>query len=257
VRAQVPANRHRLLAQLLRERGSVTVADVEREFGVSPMTARRDLGTLEKQGLALRTYGGAMLPAAAAVEGSFDQRMGIDVAIKERLAAATLERVRDGETIFVDSSTAGFYATRVLLAAGRKLTIMTNSLPVLELLRRAQGIDVIALGGSFDPTGARYVGPDTVRVANVLLADKLIMSATGLTADGWLSDANRLEAEVKRTIVERSHESILLLTASELNRRGLSVFAHLKDVTEVLHTDDISPEQAQQLRKFTSNVNHV
>lgn len=246
-----------MIAQLLRDRGSLSVTDVEREFGVSAMTARRDFAALEEDGLALRTYGGAMLPAAAAVEGSFDQRLTVDAEAKRRVAKSACELISDGETIFADSSTVAYFVTQELIAAGRKVTIATNSLPVLELLRRANGIQVIALGGTYQPDGARFVGPDTVRAVQALAADKAVMSATGLTNEGLLTDADRLEAEVKRTILEHSNESILLIAASELRTRGMSVFGRLATISLVLHTDDITDEEASQLRKHAPNLRQI
>src|SRR5262249_36473223 len=68
-RAQVPAGRQRIILQLLRTRGSVSVADLEREFGISAMTARRDLRVLEDAGLAQRTYGGAIPPRVGSDRG--------------------------------------------------------------------------------------------------------------------------------------------------------------------------------------------
>jgi DeoR/GlpR family transcriptional regulator of sugar metabolism len=221
------------------------------------MTARRDLAVLESEGLALRTYGGAMLPSAAAAEGSFDHRLQVDVESKERLAAATADRISDEETVFVDSSTAAFYATRALLRCRRGLTIITNSLPTLELLRRASATKAIGLGGTYDPGGARFFGPDTVRCARNLLADKAVLSCTGLTSDGWLSESEQNEAEVKRTIIERSDQSILLLAPTDFRRRGVNVFASLEDISMVIHTGDVRDGDAAQLHAHTANVLRV
>ena len=75
----VPAERRRQILDLLRERGSISVVAVEEEFGVSPMTARRDLALLAEEGRARRTHGGAVLPELAAHEDSFDSRFEQDV----------------------------------------------------------------------------------------------------------------------------------------------------------------------------------
>src|SRR3954447_5830763 len=104
--------RRRLIAERLVERGSVSVAAIEAEFGVSPMTARRDLHELERQGIARRTHGGAVLPGLSSHEDSFFQRLEVAPAQKERLAAAALKLVTPGEAVFVDSSTSGYFAAR-------------------------------------------------------------------------------------------------------------------------------------------------
>ena len=73
---EIPEDRRRSIADLLLATGAVTVAQVESRFGVSAMTARRDLGErVERRGLARRTHGGAVLPNAAGHEDSFDRRL--------------------------------------------------------------------------------------------------------------------------------------------------------------------------------------
>jgi DeoR/GlpR family transcriptional regulator of sugar metabolism len=255
-RAQVPAGRQRDILQLLRVRGSVSVADLEREFGISAMTARRDLRVLEEGGLAQRTYGGAVLPESAAIEDSFEQRIGQAVEIKHRLAAATLDLVADGETIFVDSSTTAFFALRELLAAGRELTVVTNSLPVMQLVADAGRGDLVGLGGSYRAGARSFVGHDTVRTARALLADTALVSVKGLTNDGSLSDPEPLEAEVKRTMIEQSTQSVFLLDASKLEGRGLVVVARLEELSVVLAAGITDPE-ATRLRKLAPNVKLV
>ena len=81
----VPARRRDLIAAKLRADGSVTVAALEAEFGISPMTARRDLHALERQGLARRTHGGAIAPGSASHEDPFRERMVHASGSKERL----------------------------------------------------------------------------------------------------------------------------------------------------------------------------
>ncbi len=255
-RAQVPAGRRRLILQLLRARGSISVADLEQEFGISAMTARRDLRMLEEEGLAHRTYGGAVLPTSAALEDSFEQRIGRAVEAKARLAQATLDLVADGETILVDSSTTSYFAIRELISAGRELIVVTNSLPVMQLVGDAARAELVGLGGSYRPVARSFVGPDTVRTARSLLADKALISVKGLTSDGALSDPDPLEAEVKRAMIEQSTEPILLLDATKLEGRGLAVIANLEDVALVLAAG-ISDSEALRLGKLARNVRRV
>ena len=63
----LPAERRRLIAERLRQHGSVSVSGLEAEFRISPMTARRDLDELERRGVARRTHGGAVLPGCRAM----------------------------------------------------------------------------------------------------------------------------------------------------------------------------------------------
>ena len=86
----IPEKRRRRIAQLVREAGGVTIALLEAEFGISPMTARRDLIVLEEEGRVRRTHGGAVLPEYAGHEDSFWYRLDEAVEAKERLAEAAV-----------------------------------------------------------------------------------------------------------------------------------------------------------------------
>src|SRR5215218_3402975 len=100
----VPAQRRELIAARLRSAGSVSVAALEAEFGISPMTARRDLHALQREGRARRTHGGAVAPSLVTQEDSFESRLMQSQASKERLGQAARNLVEDGEAVFVDSS---------------------------------------------------------------------------------------------------------------------------------------------------------
>ena len=99
-RADIPEQRQQRIARLVRESGSVTVAALEREFGVSPATARRDLAVLERQGKVRRTHGGAGMPGGAQHEDSFQQRLGEAVGAKKGLVRAASVLLEAGETGF-------------------------------------------------------------------------------------------------------------------------------------------------------------
>src|SRR3712207_8023151 len=115
-RADIPEQRQQRIARLVRESGSVTVAALEREFGVSSATARRDLAVLERQGKVRRTHGGAVMPGFTQHEDSFQQRLEEAVEAKKRLARAASTLLEADETVFIDSSTTTYYAARRMLA---------------------------------------------------------------------------------------------------------------------------------------------
>src|SRR3954453_16159786 len=104
--------RRSAILELLRARGAVTVTEVEGRFGVSPMTARRDLAELARQGVARRTHGGAVLPSISAQEDSFSQRVEVATEAKGRLAEAAVAMVNPGETVFLDSSLTPYFVAR-------------------------------------------------------------------------------------------------------------------------------------------------
>jgi DeoR/GlpR family transcriptional regulator of sugar metabolism len=251
-------SRRRDIAERLRATGAVTVAEIEERFGVSPMTARRDLAELERRGTVRRTHGGAVLPTISAHEDSFARRLDIASDDKRRLAEAAVDRLSPRETIFLDSSTTTYYVARRLVETGLAATVLTNSLPVMELLFRegGPGLDVIGIGGTLRRLTRSFVGPFAVRTVQGHFADRLFFSVKGIAANGMLTDADPLEAELKRTMLEQAGESILLIDHTKLAVRGLSVIAPISEATTTLATG-LEDVEADTLRLGGTTVHVV
>jgi DeoR/GlpR family transcriptional regulator of sugar metabolism len=227
----------------------VTVAEVEERFGVSPMTARRDLAELERRGFVHRTHGGAVLPTVSAHEDSFARRLELAMEEKVRLAAAAVALLSPRETIFLDSSTTTYYVARRLVDTGLAATVLTNSLPVMELLFEEGGpdLEVIGIGGTLRRLTRSFVGPFAVRTVEGHFADRLFLSVKGVAANGMLTDADPLEAELKHAMIEQAGESILLIDQTKLSVRGLSVIAPISEITTTLATG-LSEAESDGLR---------
>ena len=238
-RAILAEQRQQRIAELIRESGSTTVAMLEEEFGISSATARRDLGVLERQGKVKRTHGGAVLPGFTQQEDSFQQRLEEAVSAKKRLARAALSLMGEDETLFIDSSTTAYYAAQRVLAGVPRVTILTNLMPVMELFTTVDSPDVrlMGMGGSFRGLTLSFVGPCTVRMVESYLTDKLFFSVRGVTPEGYLTDSNPLEAEVKRAMVKQAARPVLLVDGRKFERRGLRVITHVSDVSSVLTAD--------------------
>jgi DeoR/GlpR family transcriptional regulator of sugar metabolism len=224
------------IVDMLRTGGSVTVAEIEARFGVSSMTARRDLTELERQGMLQRAHGGAVLPAITGHEDSFGRRAARDPEAKAALADIAVARVAAGESIFLDSSSTTFFLARRILDAGVAVTLLTNSLPIMDLVasQARPNVELIALGGALRPLTQSFVGPQAVHSARAHFADRLFLSCKGVTPDGILTDADPLEAELKATMIGQARIATVLLDASKLSVRGLNAIAPLSEVHELV-----------------------
>jgi DeoR/GlpR family transcriptional regulator of sugar metabolism len=220
----VPAERRRLILEMLRERGSVSVGTVEERFGVSPMTARRDLALLAETGYARRTHGGAVLPELAAHEDSFQSRLEQDVKSKLRLARAVVATLEPNETLFVDSSSSAYYIVREILEVGLRITLLTNSVPVMAVVSNTEApqVELIGLGGSFRKLTRSFVGAHTVRAIENFFADRIVFSVKGIELEGYLTDPDPQEAEVKRAMIARARTVLLVAAAQKFDERGLN-----------------------------------
>jgi DeoR/GlpR family transcriptional regulator of sugar metabolism len=228
--------RRSAIVTMLRDQGAVSVTEVETRFGVSAMTARRDLAELERTGVARRTHGGAVLPSIAAREDSFVHRLGVDAEAKTRLAEAAVELLSPRQTVFLDSSSTTYFVARRIVELGVNVSVITNSVPVMDVLAgadRPHG-SLIGVGGTLRKLTRSYVGPYAVHTILGHFADVLFFSIKGVTSAGMLTDADSLEAEVKRAMIARSRRSVLLVDRSKLSVRGQNAIAPARVLSHVL-----------------------
>jgi DeoR/GlpR family transcriptional regulator of sugar metabolism len=235
----MPEQRQQRIATLVRESGSVTVAGLEKDLGISPATARRDLAVLERQGKVKRTHGGAVMPGFTQHEDSFRQRLDEAVEAKRRLGRAAVALLEPDETVFIDSSTTAYYAARRMLAGAPRVTCLTNLVPVMDLFSTADpsGASMVGVGGIFRALTLSFVGPCAVRTVESHLADRAFISVKGITPEGYLTDINPLEAEVKRAMIRQSARPVLLVDGRKFEQRGFSVITHVSEVSLVITAD--------------------
>jgi DeoR family transcriptional regulator of aga operon len=221
-----------VIVAMLAERGSVSVATLERAFAISSMTARRDLAILAAEGRLRRTHGGAVLPELAGHEDSFRSRLEQEADQKQRLARAIAASAEPSETIFVDSSTTSYFAVAQLLELGISATLLTNSLPVMSLVAAAESsnLKLVGLGGSFRALTQSFVGAETVRAIEGFYADRVVFSVKGISGEGFLTDPDPLETEVKRAMIMQAATVVLVATQRKFDGRGLSVIAPARRV---------------------------
>jgi DeoR/GlpR family transcriptional regulator of sugar metabolism len=231
-RPVVPAERRRIILEFLRERGSISVSEVEEQFAISPMTARRDLALLAETGHARRTHGGAMLPELAAHEDSFMSRMEQDAGVKERLARAVAATVTPDETIFIDSSSTAFFVMRELVELAIPLTVLTNAEPVMTLIGSADvpQVELVGIGGTFRKLTRSFVGAHAIAMIEHFFVDRFIFSVKGIEMQGYLTDPDPLEAEVKRAMVHRSRSVVLVAQPQKFDERGMNVVVPVTEV---------------------------
>jgi len=145
------------IVTLLSQKGRLSVAGIVGQFGVSQATARRDLETLAEQGKLHRVHGGALSMKQAPPELPILQREHEQILEKQRIGLAAAALVGDGDTIFLGSGTTVLEVARNLRSR-QNLSVITNSLPVMNLLSGLPGINLITLGGMLRLSELSFIG---------------------------------------------------------------------------------------------------
>ena len=141
---------------------------------------------------------------------------------KIRLARHVAADVAPNEAVFIDSSSTAHYVLRALLDARTPVTLVTNSLLLMALVAAADApqVELIGLGGELRKLTRSFVGSTTVQAIRDVFVDRLVFSVKGIERDGYLTDPDPLEAEVKRAMIERARNVVLVATGQKFDAAG-------------------------------------
>ena len=225
------ARRERIIAEL-RANPTVRVAALARAFGVSTETVRRDLDALSEGGLVSRTYGGAAMPAIG-VEPSLAERERELTAEREQIARRAVELLAARDVLMIDCGSTTWQFARRLAALPMALTVITNSLGIASTLAANPAIRVVVCPGDYAAGEGGTFGPDTLAFLRRFHADKAVIGAGGLTAEGP-TEVQPGAAWVKRVMLERARRRILLVDHSKLEQARYELVCPLGDLDDLV-----------------------
>jgi DeoR/GlpR family transcriptional regulator of sugar metabolism len=235
--------------------GAVRVSDLARSLGVSGATIRHDLESLAAQGLLAKVHGGATRLGGNPVEElGFAASARLRRREKEAIGARAAALIQPGSAIAVSAGTTTWSAARHL-ATIPGLTIVTNSVPVCEVLNRAAGLDhtVILTGGTRTPSDA-LAGSVAVAAIRSMHFDVLLLGVHGMTERTGFTTPNLLEAETNRAMVAASQKLIVLADHTKWERIGVSTIAALSDADIVITDASLDPAAAATLARHVGEL---
>lgn len=221
----------------IRADGGVKVADLVAELAVSDMTVRRDLELLDQQGLIEKVHGGAtMVQERALFEPGFQAKSSLEQEAKEAIAEAAADLVPPGSAVAISAGTTTYAVARCLLNTP-ELTVVTNSLPVADLLHRRGRLDqrVILTGGVRTPSDA-LVGPFAVASLRSVHVDRAFLGVHGMALKAGFTSPNLFEAETDRALVETGRLLVVVADHTKWGVVGMSTIVRLEQAN-VLFTD--------------------
>lgn len=239
-------DRQAQIAQLLRERASMSVQALSEQFNVSPMTVRRDLQELEERSLAVRIHGGAMAPQTP-FDSREEARSQLRVQEKAAIGAAAAKLVQEGQTLFIDAGTTTFELARCLRAQ-RGLTVVTNAIRILSTLADSPGINLVASGGTVYSGAWSFVGPLAEGALRRFNTDVAFMGISSLSLEQGLTEMNFFEAAVKTLAVQRARRVILLADSSKFEKVSPNTVANLSEINLIITDDGLPAELLKEYR---------
>lgn len=240
--------RQKQILSLLSNQGRLSVNEIVEQFLVSKATARRDLESLALEGKLQRVHGGAIAVEQAPPELPILEREDEQPDEKARIGRAAAGLVADRETVFLGSGTTVLEIARHLRER-INLTVITNSLPVLNLLAGCREITVISLGGMLRDSELSFIGHITEQALSEVRVEKVFMGTRGVSLEHGLTNDYLQETLTDRAILRIGREVVIVADHSKVNRVSTALLAPLKVVSTFVTDSKTDKKFLQALRK--------
>jgi len=220
--------------EFVRQRRFASLPDLRAAFPVSESTIRRDLEYLEEQGAARRIHGGVLYSGMSPKLPHFDAHQPAEWSEKKAIAAQVARLIDDGDTLLLDGGSTTYEFARLLV--GRAVHVVTNSLPIANLLAADSSSDLVLIGGNICPRSGVAQGPYADRMIADLRVRRVILSVAGVHEDGFFNN-NLMLVETQRAMLRAADEVIVAVDHTKFGRQSLAHLAPL-DVADRVVTDE-------------------
>lgn len=244
--------RRQRLLKMITTRGFATLEGLVDSLGVSESTVRRDLEVLDREGSIKRTHGGAVAADEAGALPAFDDRTTTAAVEKRAIGRTTAALIADGETVLLDGGTTTLEVARCLV--GRPVQVVTNSLPIAQLLATSKETDLILIGGYVYPRTGVALGPLAIATMQGIRVRKTIMGAGGVVAEG-VFNSNSILVETERQMMSCGQELILVADHSKFGSLSLSRLCGLDEIQRVV-VDPALPDTYRDLLESAGATIH-
>ena len=245
--------RQKQILSLLSQQGRLSVSEIVTQFSISEATARRDLETLSAKGKVQRVHGGVIAVEQAPPESPILERENEQAEEKARIGRAAASLVDNHETVFLGSGTTVLEIARNL-RDHRDLTVITNSLPVLNMLAGRKEITVVSLGGMLRESELSFIGHITEQALVEVRADKVFMGTRGISLEHGLTNDYLQETLTDRAILKSGREVIIAADHTKVNRVATVLLAPLSQMHLLVTDSKVDKKFVQALKRQSIQV---
>jgi DeoR/GlpR family transcriptional regulator of sugar metabolism len=241
----IASQRRTVIKEMLLQQRSVKVADLVREFKVSEETIRRDLNTLEQEGIVQKNYGGAILnPELERTMVSIPpvyQRASQFSEEKEAIGKTAASWVSDQQIVILDAGSTTWYVAKHLRHL-KQMTIVTNGINIVEECSHIEDASIILIGGKLIKKSMSLVGPQAESEFQKYNAHYAFLGTSGISFPKGFTSSDIFEAETKRAMVSAGQKVVVVADHSKLQKQALVSFASFQHV-DILLTSDLADKQ--------------
>jgi DeoR family transcriptional regulator, aga operon transcriptional repressor len=246
--------RREQISRFVEKKSRVSVNEISERFAVSMVIARKDLDELSAQGKIQRVRGGALHIAHAPPEPPVIQRLEDHSTEKEQIGRAAATLVCESETIFLGSGSTILEVAKNLPSC-KGLTIITNSLPVLNVLADVSDISVVAIGGMFRKNELSFSGYISEDILSKLHVNKVFIGVRAIDIKHGITNDFLGEMTTDRAIINCGEEVIVVADHTKCGRVSTAFIAPISVVTTLITDQGIPTGFSQGIRSL--GIRHI
>ncbi|MFD1020262.1 DeoR/GlpR family DNA-binding transcription regulator [Thalassobacillus hwangdonensis] len=244
------AERRSNIIQHLHEEGTILIEALASKYNVSPMTIRRDLAALEKEGKLVRSHGGAVLPESMEQEVPYQTKLSSYKQEKEAIAKKAVERIPQNGRVLLDSGTTNLEIAK-LLKSRSDLTIITNDAKIsMELLHSES--QVISTGGELQKDVGAFIGPLVQELLRNIRVDVVFLGANAIDLHDGITTPSMEKAYIKKLMLDSARSKWIVADHSKFNKRSFAHVCNFSEVNGIITDDQINAETRRQLEQETN-----
>lgn len=241
--------RHQLILDTLIRHESIPVSSLSMLLDVSAVTIRKDLTELEAENKLYRSHGKAVLINPYINNRSISEKEKLQRSEKELIGREASKLITRDDSIIIASGTTVLAFARCL-APIHKLTVISASLAVSQLLGGNESIDLVQLGGSIRHSSLSVVGKFAESPLSEFSCSKLFIGVDGIDLDFGITTTDIREAELNRAMMRTAQKTIVLADSSKFRRRGFSKIANITEVDTIITDSKIPTTIAQTIEEM-------
>lgn len=231
-------SRQKNILNLIAQVKEISVASLAERFEVSEVTMRKDLDVLVQEGYVKRHHGGV----SVASEDDVASRLLIGFEEKMQIAVRAAALVSDGDTIMIESGSTCALLAKVIAENKSKVTIVTNSLFIADFIRDYATINIVVLGGDFQPEARVTVGSITALCAKQFFATSMFCGIDGMEEDYGFTIKDHFRAETVRNMVATAQKIYILTESKKFSLRSAAPQLPFEVVHGIVTDSNISQE---------------
>lgn len=239
----MPEERRQQIVKILHKDKSATVINLCETLKASEATIRRDLTILEEEGKLERIHGGAIIKSNIPIEkeDTFNEKEGIYLLDKKKIAEAAFSFLRNNDSIFLDGGTTTLELAKLIGRSRIRVTVFTNAPHFSQYIAKNASAEQFIIGGKIRNNTLAVVGQLAVDTIRKFRLDKVFIGVNAISLEYGFTTPDFEEAAMKRTILERGRERFILADESKFNKVALCEILPISAVDRIItsHLDDL------------------